>query len=359
MTGNWSMGGLESVPACPACASALRAPDPFRIRDHLGTGAPDIWQLWRCADCDSIFLDPRPDDASIPATYGSYYTHLLPRSPQQAGTIERGLWAFFRGYLSGQFGWQELPAKSIGFALCAAVAPLRFKLDYLARHLFVDEFPAQGLLFDYGCGNGEFLVSAAKMGWTVAGLDLDPKAVDACRAQGFEAVFTSVGDLPANFYGAVDVVTSGNCIEHLNDIPGFLALAGALLKPQGRLWIATPNPEGLGIRIFGRFWRGLEPSRHLCVPSQRQLVRMLEQAGYDNIRLLRRGSHGKTIARESAAVAVMEAKSGAQVPAWLPWMAWPLRLFASTLGALIPSQGEETVVVARRRPDEFFEEKAT
>ena len=359
MARTWSLGALESVPNCPACGSGARTTQPWKIKDHLGTGAPDVWQLWRCADCASIFLDPRPDAASIPATYRSYYTHVLPRSPKDAGALEQKLWLVFRGYLGKRFGWREGPAFPWGFALCAAIPPLKFKLDYLARHLFAVDFPQKGVLLDHGCGNGEFLASATKMGWSIIGVDADLNAIAACKAQGFESVFGSIAELPPELEGRVDVVTSSNCVEHLQDPHGFLLNAHRLLKPNGRLWIATPNPEGLGVRIFGRFWRGLEPSRHLCVPSQRQLKCMLKSAGYDNIRLLPRGSHGKTIARESAAVSAIESRAGDRFSVWLAWMAWPLRIFTSTFGALIPKLGEETVVIARRKSDGITEEKAT
>jgi 2-polyprenyl-3-methyl-5-hydroxy-6-metoxy-1,4-benzoquinol methylase len=272
----------------------------------------------------------------------------MPQPAQGASRLDSALWLLFRGYLRRQFGWHEDPSNGLGFLLCSAIPPLKLKLDYLARHLFVADFPDRGILLDIGCGNGEFLASASKMGWKVKGVDPDPQAIAACREQGFDAVFESLQALPLDLLGKVDVITSSNCIEHVSDPQAFLTAAFKLLKPDGRIWLSTPNPQGLGIKVFGRFWRGLEPSRHLCVPSQRQLMRMLVEAGYDNIRLLRRGSHGKTIVKESVAVAKLEAKSGARVPSLLRWLAWPVRGFASTFGALVPALGEETLVVARR-----------
>jgi SAM-dependent methyltransferase len=306
--------------------------------------------MWRCAACASLFLDPRPDDASISATYRAYYTHSLPEGEQAHGPAGGMLWAVFRGYLRSQFDWQETPAFGPGRWLCALVPPLKLKLDYLARHLFRSEFPAKGVLVDVGCGNGEFLAIAAKMGWRALGVEPDAAAATACRAQGFE-VFEGVAEAaPSAWTGAVDVLTSSNCIEHIADPRQFLATAHALLKPGGRLWIATPNPQGLGARLFGRCWRGLEPSRHMCVPSQGQLLKMLAEQGFVGIRLVRRGAHGKTIARESAQVARMESADGFAVPLLSQWLAWPVRVLASGLGTIFTGLAEETVVVAHRAP---------
>jgi hypothetical protein len=122
----------------------------------------------------------------------------------------------------------------------------------------------------------------------------------------------------------------------------------ALLKPGGWIWIATPNPGGPGLRVFGSAWRGLEPSRHLCLPSQAQLLRMLAAAGFEQVRRLPRGDHGKTITRESAIVAKIEAAQGRPARRLLAWLWLPVRLFAGSFGTLVPAWAEETVVVARR-----------
>lgn len=347
---NWSRGGLLAVSRCPACGGTERVGDAFRIADHLGMHLPDLWSLWRCASCASLFLDPRPDDASIPATYASYYTHDAPARAQNAGLADRILWPIFRGYLRKYFGWEEQPAVAAGAWMCRLFPPLRFKLDYLARHLFRSDFPEPARLLDIGCGNGEFLAAATRMGWRVHGIEPDTQAAAACRVQGFEVFEGTLDAFAGAHEGCFDAITSSNCIEHVPDPGQFIEKAFSLLKPGGRLWLATPNPQGLGVAVFGRCWRGLEPSRHLCVPSQAQLVRLLAAAGFEQVRLLRRGAHGKTITRESAEVAQVESRAGNPIRPWSRWMALPVRTIASALGTLGPRFGEETVVTARRRP---------
>jgi SAM-dependent methyltransferase len=340
----WTGGALEAVAACPACGGGRREGPPFVARDHLGSDGPERWQLWRCAECASLYLDPRPDPASLPAAYSSYYTHA---APAQAGG---GLaWAAFNDYLCWRFDWAREPRLPGARWVCRLLPPLALKLDYFGRHLFAREFPARGTLLDVGCGNGEFLGLAQAMGWRAQGLDFDPGAVAVCRAQGFdvrEGGLEALDGMPA---GSFDAITLSHCIEHLPAPGQALARAARLLRPGGAIWIATPNPQGPGMRLYGRAWRGLEPSRHLCVPSAAQLSRLLEGAGFERIERMRRGGHGKTIVRESARVARLQAREDGG-SAWRAALAPALRLYASLAATVSRGGGEETVMRARRKP---------
>lgn len=342
----WSGGALETVAACPACGQDIRDGAPLESRDYLGTGAADVWRMWRCGGCASLYLDPRSDAASLPAAYACYYTHARPDSGPPAGGAG---WALFNDYLAWRFDWRRQPRLPGARWLCRLLPPLALKLDYYGRHLFAREFPGRGRLLDVGCGNGEFLGQARAMGWRATGVDFDPAAIAACRAQGFEVREGGLEVLDDEPSGSFDVVTLSHCIEHLPDPAGALGRAARLLRPGGTIWIATPNPQGPGLRLFGRAWRGLEPSRHLCVPSAAQLARLLAAAGFEAIEPLRRGAHGKTIVRESALVARMQAREDGG-SAWRAWLAAPLRACSSAFASLSPAAGEETVLRARRKP---------
>jgi SAM-dependent methyltransferase len=344
----WALGRTVRVARCPACGGDSRDPSPYLARDYLGADTGDVWALWRCSTCASLFLDPRPDDGSLAATYRSYYTHTAPDPAGIAEGVPRFFWGLMNGYLYQRFRWDRSPRYLLGGLACSLLVPLARKLDYMARHLFAKDFPRPGLLVDVGCGNGEFLLQAREMGWTVRGVDPDGQAVSTCRAGGLDVTQGGIDSLSSSLGGSVDVVTLNNCIEHVVDPISTLACAHGLLKPGGRLWLSTPNPEGIGIRVFGRAWRGLEPSRHLCVPSQGQLLRMLDAAGFANARLLARGEHGKTITRESALVLRLQARDSGKRTAWRAWLAVPVRVLASLAGTFSPGWCEETIVIAER-----------
>jgi len=55
------------------------------------------------------------------------------------------------------------------------------------------------LLLDYGCGNGDLLESAAKLGWQIAGVDFDPKVTERVGKRLGAKVVTNVQELGRDF----------------------------------------------------------------------------------------------------------------------------------------------------------------
>ena len=98
---------------------------------------------------------------------------------------------------------------------------------------------------EIGTGGGGFLDQIRE-------LDEAPKTIiaiepaDALRpdleAKGFET-FAYASDAAASFAGAVDLACTFNVIEHVPDPVGFLADTAALLAPDGRLLLSTPNRD--------------------------------------------------------------------------------------------------------------------
>ncbi len=103
------------------------------------------------------------------------------------------------------------------------------------------------VVLDAGCGEGYGLVLLRSAGADrVIGVDLDEPTVAHARSRyaaddaGIEVVAAELRDVPVPD-AHVDVVVSFQVIEHLHDIPGFLAEMRRLTRPGGRLLIATPN----------------------------------------------------------------------------------------------------------------------
>lgn len=342
----WSKGALVRVGACPACGLVDDGFEQMECRDHRGDMAMDCWTMRRCAACESLYLDPKPDDTSLAAAYGSYYTHVAELEVVPSSGARRIAWRMIHGYLNAAFGMARNPALAIGSPLFALLPPWRLKLDYYARHLFIRHFPARGALLDVGCGNGAFLLRAKEMGWNVSGLDPDPKAVAACKSQGLDVIEGTLANCPRAYDGRFDVLSLSHSIEHVPDPGAALAAAALMLREGGTLWMALPNPHGFGSRYFRGDWRELHPPYHLCIPSQSQLSRLLDVAGFDDIRFLKRGAHARRMMRESAD----NAKARGSMRLRCKAMTAPvLRAFSDFVATLGSHWGEETVVVAKRR----------
>jgi hypothetical protein len=53
------------------------------------------------------------------------------------------------------------------------------------------------------------------------------------------------------------------------------------LKPNGRLLLALPNSQSFLRKIFGASWRGIEAPRHIAIPSHVELMKYLNEIGFD------------------------------------------------------------------------------
>lgn len=341
----WSRGRLEEVPSCPACGNVELNTVTYERHDDAGQ-MPDIWRMVRCASCESLYLNPRPDEESLPRAYEDYYTHQA-EGTEISGSGSSGLvWRMINGYLNHRFGTHRKPYNRLGSGLFSAIEPWRLKLDYFGRHLTQQRYPERGRLLDIGCGNGAFLLRAKDMGWDVVGCEPDCQAVATCRDQRLEVVN---GD--AFHYElaecSFDAVTMSHVIEHVSDPRLLLQRVFDLLRPGGVLWLALPNPESIGLKTFGAAWRGLHVPYHLCIPSQRVLGGWLTDAGFTPHHCTRRGAHVRRQWAESEAIARRESIS-------LPSKAVLLarRVLTDLLATFSIGSAEESVVIARKPDDE-------
>src|SRR5262249_57535140 len=119
-----------------------------------------------------------------------------------------------------------------------------------------------GRYLDVGCGSGGALGVARALGWRVAGIEMDDAA--AAKARRFTDEL-HVGDvLTAPFApGRFDVVTAFHVLEHVPDPVAAARRMLDWLAPGGLLIVEVPNAGGLGARLFGGAWAGLELPRHL------------------------------------------------------------------------------------------------
>jgi 2-polyprenyl-6-hydroxyphenyl methylase / 3-demethylubiquinone-9 3-methyltransferase len=172
------------------------------------------------------------------------------------------------------------------------------RLDYILRHgagvLGVDRDrprPLAGLrALDVGCGAGLLTEPLARLGAEVLGLDAAPEMIEIARAHAAEAgleiayeVGTSDDAVAAD--RRFDLVLAMEVIEHVADLPLFLAAAAGLVRPGGAFAAATINrtPKSFLFAIVGAEYvlgwlpAGTHDWRKLVRPSE--LVPPLRRAG--------------------------------------------------------------------------------
>jgi len=141
----------------------------------------------------------------------------------------------------------------------------------------------QGNLLDVGCGDGDFVLAMQDYGWRTQGVDLDPAAVEFARQRGADV---RLGLLSEQHYESdtFDCIVMSHAIEHVADPVGILRECYRILKPGGRLVLATPNIDGQFHGKFRQHWVHLDPPRHLYLFGPRTLSEAVRRAGFQKQR---------------------------------------------------------------------------
>ena len=211
---------------------------------------PDVG-LVRCRNCGLMYLSPRPTAAEIDTYYPVDYAAFRPAIEDEP------------------------------FALMRMMR--RRKLEQ--RRRFVERYSQRrtGRILDVGCATGLFLHEMALAGWQTQGVELTRPAADYARTRFGLEVFTGMlGDLPAEEH-SFDAVTFWDVLEHVFSPTAELERAARLLKPGGLVAINVPNWHSLDRQLFGPFWAGLDPPRHLYDFTRPTLTALLTRAGFQTV----------------------------------------------------------------------------
>jgi 2-polyprenyl-6-hydroxyphenyl methylase/3-demethylubiquinone-9 3-methyltransferase len=101
-------------------------------------------------------------------------------------------------------------------------------------------------MLDIGCGAGLLSESLAKLGATMTAIDPAPANIDAARRHAQTSGLTidyrcTTAEALAAENVNFDVVLAMEVVEHVRDVPAFLATAASMVKPGGLLVAATLN----------------------------------------------------------------------------------------------------------------------
>ena len=151
--------------------------------------------------------------------------------------------------------------------------------------------PFSGLsAVDVGCGGGLATEPLARLGFGATGLDMAGESLEVARAHaaasGLEIDYRLESAEEAAARGArFDLVIALEIVEHVADVPAFLAALAGLAKPGGMVILSTLNrtPESFAAAIVGAEWvlgwlpRGTHDWRKF--PKPEELDTGLEAAG--------------------------------------------------------------------------------
>jgi 2-polyprenyl-3-methyl-5-hydroxy-6-metoxy-1,4-benzoquinol methylase len=191
------------------------------------------YEHFQCANCSSIYVFPRPSDAELIAFYQLEQTEHLSDSCWQDS--HKHAWPLWKQTL-------EIAYKKVGF----------------------------GKLLDIGCGTGEFIQFAQKLGWLdTEGIEIVPEIATIAHTKTGSTIHGQVLGSAKLDYEAYSVITLWDVIEHLSDIKGNLKEIYKLLKPGGILILGTVNRNGFSIRSLKQNAMTFGPPEHLTFFTQK------------------------------------------------------------------------------------------
>jgi SAM-dependent methyltransferase len=256
--------GREVVEGCPACGSAEWESWRRDCRDWQQPQADDRFRYERCFECSACFLADRPLESELDRVY-------------------------FTGY--GPYGSANKAdaARPRSRRLTSAGAVVFGILGRrLARQLertYAPEVEGE-MLLDYGCGTPAFLDDAREKGFTTVGVDFTEDVLQSVRARGHRAILAG-NDFDQHVPDeSVSCVRMNHVMEHLYHPRETLTAIHAKMRPSGRIHLSTPNPGGVGSRLFRRRWFALDCPRHAVLYKPDVLRKVMQQLGFGEISIV-------------------------------------------------------------------------
>ncbi|MGQ3685108.1 MAG: class I SAM-dependent methyltransferase [Candidatus Loosdrechtia sp.] len=208
-------------------------------------GYPKKYLLAKCSQCGHKFLQGNFTRELLTSLYTEYY----PRSTfslDQYKTYKEvsGLKAWLDGAYCSAFRW----------------------------------VPKNVCVLDIGCGFGETLGYHQFRGCDAYGVEVDENIRRVADKFGYKI---HVGLFDSNLYESnfFDYITMDQVIEHVCDPLETMRGIAKVLKPGGVAILSTPNSNGWGAKIFGRYWINWHTPYHLQFFSVHSMKLVAEQAG--------------------------------------------------------------------------------
>jgi 2-polyprenyl-3-methyl-5-hydroxy-6-metoxy-1,4-benzoquinol methylase/glycosyltransferase involved in cell wall biosynthesis len=209
-------------------------------------------RLVECRDCGHMMLHPPPSDEELGRIYGQNYW-LQNANDEERRHFTQLKQATARHYLN-------LIERCLG------------------RH--------SGRLLEIGCGAGDLLAAAAKLGYDVTGVEYSEHACARARERlgsSGRIVRESIDRLTEkNYY---DVCVIADVIEHVTDPREFLRQVYEVLRPGGIVIVATPSLDSWSARLMRTKWMEFK-TEHLHYFTQETLHSLMFQTGLEPIAAL-------------------------------------------------------------------------
>jgi SAM-dependent methyltransferase len=244
---------------CPVCDLESAGPAIEHLSDRR-KGLPGSWEVVKCGNCGTLFMDPMPSDAELSGYYSAYTNESEVVIRSGAGS--------------------KNPALRRAYHLLSGDVDPR---DFV-------EVPSGGKVLDYGSGGGTYLSYYHSRGVDIVGAEVSDVMIAACSRAGLKMRRVESFDVIPFPDSEFDVVYLMQVFEHLRDPRQFMQELSRILKTGGTLHLAVPNASSGWRRFFGRNWvSGWFAPFHLVHYTRQSLTQLAAEFG-----LVATGSRSRT-----------------------------------------------------------------
>jgi 2-polyprenyl-3-methyl-5-hydroxy-6-metoxy-1,4-benzoquinol methylase len=240
---------------CPVCLNPSTSP-ALAGSDVLFETSTREFKLNGCRLCNSLFINPLPDEAELETFYPTQYWW----SASHRSLLKRAEAIYRRIALHGHIAFITSAA-----ARLTGRRPLR--------------------LLDVGCGNAMLLGLLKRRGFDVLGVDTSSEAAEVAASE--NGVRVVVGTLHGAGFAdtSFDLVTLFHVMEHVTNPHEVLAEVHRTLQPDGTIVLQVPNIDSWQFRWFGARWYGLDIPRHVIDYSRQSIVKLLQDSRFRIVRI--------------------------------------------------------------------------
>jgi len=252
---------FQDVQALEYIASPIDPHEPLvpflALPDRFNLQAGDTGQLVQGASSGLIFLNPRPTAETI----GRYYEPMEYDpfiSLKQTLSFQDRLYTFLRRFIT------------LSYKATSVLKRAQFQAAERYRALNI------------GCAIGDFSAElkrhAKHVKLDLYGIEMSEKTVRFAIEEN-ELNAKQSKPLTVDFKVEFDLITMWHVLEHILRLNETLDKLHRILKPNGLLVVAMPNPESWDARHYGKFWNGYDTPRHLYTSRRKFLRTCLRNIG--------------------------------------------------------------------------------
>jgi len=229
----------------------------YKLRDRLYHVDKKLFNLFKCDNCETIFIHPKPSQKELKKYYPENYISKHSKKDSRNAMID----LLYRTYFTKKGKWY-------------------FKILFFPIKNLLRTLPKKGKILDVGCGNGKFLNYCKNYGLEVYGIDpfidkdipeLNIKKIDLLKA-----------DFPDEFF---DYITLNNVIEHVPEPEKIIRKCKKMLKHDGKIIFNYPSTSSFHYKYFGKNWVSMDTPRHLFLFSDKAMRLLLMRDGLKIIKL--------------------------------------------------------------------------